>query len=252
MFVLDSLAAWVGMSPLVLCAAVLISTVGVAVQGTIGFGFGLLSVPTLALMHPGLAPVPQLLLALPLAVQMAWQERAGIDWTGFGLITAGRFPGTAIGIGLVGTLAQGALDLVMAGIVALAVVAAAARARVVPGRMARFLAGVASGVMSYVSAIGGPPVALLYRDASGPTLRATLAMVFTVGLVITLVGRAVVGQISEADLRVSAVLAPSVVVGLWVSRGLVGRVEGARLRGAVLVASGLAAAGLAARTLIAG
>ena len=40
--------------------------------------------------------------------------------------------------------------------------------------------------MSYVSSIGGPPLALLYRDAQGDSLRSTLAFIFAVGHVLTI------------------------------------------------------------------
>ncbi|MEZ4432884.1 MAG: sulfite exporter TauE/SafE family protein [bacterium] len=252
MSVFDSLASFVGVPPAPLVAAFVISFFAAAVQGTIGFGYGLISVPTLALLHPALAPVPQLVCAMPLVLHMAWRERAGIDWSGFGWITVGRFPGTAAGVLMVGALDPRSLDLVMAGIIAVAVAASVSRARAVRVRGAPFWAGLASGLTSYVSAIGGPPVALLYRDATGPTLRATLAAVFAVGLVITIAGRVLVGQLAEVDLRVSAVLLPGVLLGSWASGALTGRVEGPRLRAAVLWGSGLASVALAARTLLGG
>lgn len=252
MSLLESLITFAGVPVGSLVAAFVISFFAAAVQGTIGFGYGLISVPTLALLHPALAPVPQLICAMPLVLHMAWRERAGIDWLGFGWITVGRFPGTAAGVLMVGALDPRSLDLVMAGIIALAVAASVSRARAVRLRGAPFWAGLASGLTSYVSAIGGPPVALLYRDATGSTLRATLAAVFAVGLVITIAGRVLVGQLAEVDLRVSAVLLPGVLLGSWASGALLGRVEGPRLRAAVLWGSGLAAVALAARTLLGG
>lgn len=246
----DSLLAFTGVPLGTLAVAFVISTVAATVQGTIGFGFGLLSVPTLALLHPSLSPVPQMVIVLPMVLRMAWRERGGIDWSGFGLIIAGRFPGAAIGVLLVSLFDRAVLDLTIAGIIGAAVAAAATSASVEPRRVTRFGAGVLSGVTSYVAAIGGPPIALVYRDAAGPTLRATLAMVFVVGMSITLTSRTVAGQISEADLRVAAALAPSVLIGLVASRGLVGRLEGRPLRLAVLAAAGLAAVALAVRTLV--
>lgn len=245
----DVFTTFTGVPVGLLVAAFVISTAAATVQGTIGFGFGLLSVPTLALLHPALSPVPQMLIVVPLVLRMAWRERGGIDWAGFWLIVGGRFPGAAIGVLLVSLFSRTVLDLVIAGIIAAAVLAAATSASVEPRRATRFGAGVLSGVCSYVAAIGGPPIALVYRDASGPTLRSTLAMVFMVGMSITLTSRTLAGQISEADLRVAAVLAPSVLLGMALSRLLVGRVEGPALRTAVLAAAALAAVALTVRTV---
>lgn len=245
----DLLTDFTGVPVGLLVAAFVISTIAATVQSTIGFGFGLLSVPTLALLHPSLSPVPQMLIVVPMVLRMAWRERGGIDWSGFWLIVGGRFPGAALGVLLVSLFSRTVLDLVIAGIIGAAVVAAATSASVEARRVTRFGAGVLSGVCSYVAAIGGPPIALVYRDASGPTLRSTLATIFMVGTAITLSSRTLAGQITEGDLRVAAVLAPSVLLGLAFSRGLMGRLEGRGLRSAVLGVAGLAAVALAVRTL---
>ena len=48
-----------------LVIALVITAAGAFVQGTIGVGFGIVSVPLLSLINPVLAPVPQLLLVSP-------------------------------------------------------------------------------------------------------------------------------------------------------------------------------------------
>ena len=51
--------------PWALAAGVAVSFLAGVVQGTLGFGMGLVSVPILALVSPLLAPSPQVLLSLP-------------------------------------------------------------------------------------------------------------------------------------------------------------------------------------------
>ena len=48
--------------------AAMVTIAASAVQGTLGFGFGLLSVALLRLVHPDLAPVPQMVVSLVLVV----------------------------------------------------------------------------------------------------------------------------------------------------------------------------------------
>ena len=86
--------------------------------------------------------------------------------------------------------------------------------------------------MAMVSAIGGPPIALLYRNDAGPTVRANLGLVFAVGLSITISVRAAAGEVSWDEVIIGAALLPAVWLGLRVSRHLIPRVDGARLRNA--------------------
>lgn len=250
---LDLLTTFTGVPLGALLAAMAITAVAATLHGTVGLGFGMVSVPTLAMLDPRLSPVPQMLVVLPLILRMAWHERGGIDWRGFGLIAVGRLPGAALGVWLVERFARPGLELLIAAIIGGAVLLSVAAGRgAAPQRATgglRVAAGMASGVGSYIAGIGGPPIALLYRHATGPTLRSTMAMVFLVGLSITLVTRTAAGHISTSDLRVALVLLPAVGVGLRISHALKPRVEGPRLKVAVLVVSGAAALALALRAL---
>ena len=49
-------------------------------------------------------------------------------------------------------------------------------------------AGIASGIMGTATAIGGPPMAVVYQHEGGPRARGTLAAFFTVGAVISAIG----------------------------------------------------------------
>lgn len=68
------------------------------VQGTTGVGFALIVAPTLAFAVPDLLPACLLMLMIPLNVYVAWRERAALDHSGAGWITAGRFLGTFGGL----------------------------------------------------------------------------------------------------------------------------------------------------------
>ena len=64
---------------LVALAAVI---VGAVAQGSVGFGFGMLAAPVLALVDEELVPGAVLLLGLTVAVAIAWSERGALDWLG--------------------------------------------------------------------------------------------------------------------------------------------------------------------------
>ncbi|MCH7845622.1 MAG: sulfite exporter TauE/SafE family protein [Acidobacteria bacterium] len=73
--------------------ALVITLAAALIQGVVGVGFAMVSVPLLALIDPRLAPVPQLLIAIPMTMTMAWRERGYIELQRITWIIVGRFPG---------------------------------------------------------------------------------------------------------------------------------------------------------------
>jgi uncharacterized membrane protein YfcA len=230
--------------------AFVVSFVAAALHSTVGFGFALLSVPILSLLNPLFAPVPQLLVVFPLTLAIVWRERHAVEVRSTLWIFAGRVPGALIGVALLKLLSTAALDVLMSFMVVAGVGIVVSRGtfRRTPTR--EFGAGVASGTMAMVSAIGGPPIALLYRNDAGPTVRANLGLVFAVGLCITISVRAVAGEVSWDEVAIGAALSPAVWLGLRASRSLIPRVDGPRLRNAIVLIAGAAALLLLARGLL--
>jgi uncharacterized protein len=236
-----------------LAVGVAVTLAASTLQGTLGFGFAMLSVPILAAVDPALAPVPQLMVTVPLVFGMAWRERHAADLRGAAWVLLGRFPGAALGLMLVTVASRMVLDLVIAGIVFSGVIASVGRfSSITPTKPLQCLAGIVSGCSAYVSSIGGPPLALLYRNSAGPALRSTLAVIFSFGLMITIGTRLAAGHMGWQDAQVALCLMPGVFGGLLISRRLTGKVEGARLRGAVLGVVALSALALVARALLRG
>jgi uncharacterized membrane protein YfcA len=236
--------------PWILVVAFVITIVAGLVQGTIGFGLSVVSVPVLSLMDRDLAPVPQLLIAFPLAVAMVWREWRHVDLSGVGWVMAGRVPGALLGVVLLKAFSEASLDLLIAGLVlaGVAFVGSGVVMRLNP--VTKLAAGVASGVMGLVASVGGPALALLYREVPGGTLRSSLNAIFAVGIVFSIGVRAFAGEIAASDLKVAALLLPAAFLGLWLSRFSTDRIEGAALKNAVLVVSALAATGLLLRSVL--
>ena len=219
-----------------------ISFIAAALHSTVGFGF--------ALLNPLFAPVPQLLGVWPLTIAIVWRERHAVEARSTLWIFAGRIPGALIGVALLKLLATAALDVLMSLMVMTGVLLVVSRGsfRRTPAR--EFGAGVASGTMAMVSAIGGPPIALLYRNDEGPTVRANLGLVFAIGLSITISVRAAAGEVSWDEVLIGVALLPAVWFGLRASRSLIPRVDGPRLRNAIVVVAGSAAVLLLARGVL--
>ena len=92
-------------------------------------------------------------------------------------------------------------------------------------------------------------MALLFQRERAETIRATLGVVFTVGVVVTIVGRAVSGLITADDVAIAALLFPAMVAGYLISIPLTTRVSERFVRNGILAGSTAAAAGLIVRAI---
>lgn len=232
---------------LVACAVTLVAAL---IQGTIGFGYAVLAVPVLSLVDPRLAPVPQILTALPLSLWAFAREWRAVDWRGAIWVLVGRIPGALLGAFSLALSTQRTLDFLIGASVLAAVALLATELRLKRSPWVDCAAGTFGSFSGYVSGISGPPIALLFRDSSGPALRATLGLIFTFGIVLTVGLRASTGHISLQDGWVAAVLLVPMLIGMRLSRHLHGLVQGPTLRRALLATSAIAAFGLMGRALL--
>jgi uncharacterized membrane protein YfcA len=190
---------------------------GAAIQGSIGFGYALVAAPVFALVLPSALPATLLLLAIPLTAAMAVRERAHVDIPSFVIITTGRAVGAVIGVAILLAVPSDFLSILFGSMIMLGASLSAFRPTIEAGARARFAAGVASGAMGTSAAIGGPPLALVYRDRPGPELRSTLALSFLVGMAFSLTGLAVAKQLHGWHALLALVLLPPLLLGLAVS-----------------------------------
>jgi uncharacterized membrane protein YfcA len=209
-------------------------TIGALVQGSVGFGANIVAVPVIALFEPDALPATLALVVIPLVAVMAVRERHAVDRAGVTWITVGRVPGTVVGAAVVAVISADTLSVLLGAGVLLAVVMSALTTTIPVNRVTATSAGFASGAMGTATAIGGPPLALLYQHHEGPVLRATLAVSFAIGTVLSLVGLAIAGAIEPWHVLLALALVPGLLTGFALSRLLVHRLDRAWLRPAVL------------------
>lgn len=215
------------------------------VQGAVGFGFAVVCVPILTLVNPLMAPIPQLILAFPLTLFMALRERKFVNLKETGWLFVGR----VIGLGL-GLIVYEVANLNLLHLAIAAAVYAAAVFIAIPGSFRRtplitWACGVASGVMSITSAIGGPAIALLYKNESGAVIRANLAAIFAISVTLSITLLAVTGAMTWVDVQTAALFFPPMALGLYLSKYWAHRVDRGAIRvlmvGLALVAASLLA-----------
>lgn len=237
--------------PDVLAIGVAVTFVAAAVQGTVGMGFALVSVPLLSLVHPALAPEPQILMVFPLLCVMAWRERHSVELSGIGWILIGRVPGALFGLVLLKLFVGWALDLLLGLMVLIGVLILVLADRFAERTPSwQFGAGFLSSTMSLVSSIGGPPIALLYRNDPGPTVRSNLSAVFAFGCVLTITARVLGNELTWDHVLTAIWMFPGVVLGFLVSKRMVKLVDARGLRPWILGLSSLACIGLLVRAVL--
>jgi len=224
--------------------------VGALVQGSVGLGVGLVAAPVVTLAFPSLMPGAILVVAALLPLATLAQEIRHADLHGLGWAFGGRLVGTPLGVLVVATVPARALG-VLVGLVVLAAMAGTAWSASVPRNPATLAtAGLVAGATGTASSIGGPPLALLYQRESGPRVRATLAIFFTVGAVLSLVTLAAVGQLPRAQVTAGLELTPFVLAGFLMAGPLRRFLDDGRLRTGILVVVGFSAVSLIVRSLI--
>jgi uncharacterized membrane protein YfcA len=237
-------------TPLAAVLAATVAALGAIVQGSVGFGLGMLGAPILLLIDPRLVPGPLLVTAGVLITLLTRREWRDIRFGDLAWSVPGRIVGTAAAVVFLGVIPPDRIEVAL-GIMVLLAVGVSASGIAVPLTPRTFLgAGALSGFFGTATAIGGPPIALLYQRERGPVVRGTLSAFFVFGVVISLTGLALAGRFGEAQIRLSLVLIPGVLVGYALSTRLSRLLDRGWTRPAILVASSVAGAIVVVRHLL--
>jgi uncharacterized membrane protein YfcA len=239
-----------GLSVAVAVACVTVVYVGSVVQASIGVGLGMLASPMLAIADPDFIPAAIVITVIPLTVSIGWAERTHIDVRGFVLAVLGRLPGVVVGAVVAAVFSDDLLALLVAGSVLAAVAVSTTSTRFEPTDPALTAAGFASGLTGTATGVGGPPMALVYQHSDPATMRSTISAFFAVGAAMSVAALAIAGEVGRRQIELSAMLLPSVILGVLTARLVKGRLDPKVLRPAVLAVCTLAAVTLLVRTFV--
>ena len=224
-----------------IAAVALATLIGASIQGSIGFGMNLVTVPVLALALPDALPATAVLFGVPISIAMVRHEGHAVDRPGIFWILAGRVPGTIAGAIVVASVSTEALKIVIGISVMLAVLASVAAPPIPLSPATQFASGAVSGTTGTAAGIGGPPIALLYQHHPGPTMRATLATSFLFGTILSTATLAIAREVSIADCVLAAALVPLIICGTWIGRQAHDVLDRQWLRPAVLTFAAISA-----------
>lgn len=240
------------MSPadyVILAVAVCAAT---AIQGSIGFGAGLIAAPVIALIAPDLLPALVVLLACLVTLLVTIRDRTSLDLRGAAWALVGRIPGSVLGAWLAVAMSTAALSWLVAASVLIGVGSAYLGWRPAPTRPALITAGGLSGIMGTATAIGGAAMAIVWQGQPPARLRATMSAFFLVGSIVSVLLLTVAGAVTTTTLTAFLWLAPVVLLGFAVSRLLNRFLDARRLRRVALAAASGGAVLLIVRLAVGG
>jgi len=223
---------------------------GALVQGVVGFGIALVAAPVLILVDPRLVPAGMLVVSCVAPWATLVQEWRHIDWRGFRWAMVGRLVGTGAGVWLVAVLSSNGIGVAVAVMVLLAVAVSVSGIHVAINRPRLVVAGLLGGVGGTATAIGGPPMAVLYQHQDGPTIRATLAAFFAVGQLVSLVALLASGVVDPRAAWTGVLLVPGTLLGAYLARRWRHHIDAGRTRPAVLAVASVSAVALVVRALL--
>jgi uncharacterized protein len=239
-----------GASAGVVAALAVVVLLGATMQGLVGLGLNLVSAPIITLVSPSLMPELPLVLAVLLPFFTLARSHEEIDWRGLAWVLPFRVPGVALGVLFLALFSDRAVAIAVAVMVLVAVALSLAPLEVPVRRGTLGLAGLLSGLAGTATSIGGPPVALLYQHRSPQQIRSTLAVVFTVGAGMSLVGIWLSGHLDTHALPMALLLVPCLVVGAWAGARLQPVLADRHVRYGVLAICAASALVLLVRSLL--
>ncbi|MCO6046712.1 sulfite exporter TauE/SafE family protein [Aeoliella sp. ICT_H6.2] len=240
-----------GVPVVYLLVGIAATTVGAIVQGSVGFGLAVVSAPILLMVAPQFVPGSLMLSATVLTLMMFFRERHAVVKREVFISATARLV-TTIPTAYVVSIIDQRLFSILFAVVILVAVSISLSGVALPFTTSNLvLASCVSGISNTVSAVGGPPMALVYQTQHGAHIRSTLSAIFAIGSTLSMICLAVVGEFTFHDILLGLMLMPGIFLGFAISRYTVRLIDQHTTRPAVLAIAGLSAVVILVRALMA-
>lgn len=228
----------------------LVLVVGAVTQSVAGFGLAVVGAPFIVLLAPPLIPGALLVTSVLMPVVELVRRPGEVQRPVLGWALAGRLLTMPLGVWLVAASPTTVIEIVVGGMVLVAVLGSLTRLQVRAEPRTALVAGLLTGISGTAASIGGPFLGLVLQHERPAAVRSTLAGFFVVGSLTSLLGLAVAGQLHVEQVLVGLLWVPFVLVGLVLSVPLRRRIDAGRMRQAVLCMAAVAGVLVLARGLL--
>ena len=190
-----------------------IVVVGSFLQAATGLGGGLIMVPLLLMISFDFVPAAVLVASFFLSLTMMLEERDAIDKTNLSVIIVALLVGSFVGGLVLYNIAFEDFVHLFAWVLLFAVmISLFPKSEKIP-RPLILLASVISGFMGTVAGVGAPLLALLFQFQKPKTIRATLALLYVVSIVMMLSVLYVINRFHWYEFSLGILLLPGIFIG---------------------------------------
>ncbi len=201
-----------------LMLASLVVLFAAVLQTSVGFGFGMLAAPLLALVDLQLVPGPLIFVGMFLTAALALDGRAAIQRSEVLSMLPALAVGSVLGALFLSVVPGDAHGIVFAVLILAAVAVTATGFRVALTRASLAVSGFSAGLIGTTSGVYGPPLAVLYQREVLAKTRATVGMILTAAAVLSLTALAFAGQFDVHAVVLGLSLTPGTAIGFFVAR----------------------------------
>ncbi|MGI9455435.1 MAG: TSUP family transporter [Aeoliella sp.] len=201
-----------------LIVALVVTFLGALVQGSVGFGLAVIAAPVLLVVNPEFVPGSMLIAALVLCGLLAVREKHSIIRKEVVVSSVSRLVTTVPTALLISHVDTQTFSIVFALVVIVAVGISFSGYHLPLTMTNLTIASAVSGITNTISAIGGPPMAMVYQDQRGDHIRATLSVIFAIGTLFSITCLAWVDEFHWRDVALGLALLPGILAGFALSR----------------------------------
>jgi len=211
------LSEFITLGELIPC--LLVVTFAAIIQMSVGMGFGMLASPIIALIKPEIVPGCIVLIGLSVALSGAWRERQNIAANELKLGIGGRIVGSLCALLILIQINDLRVFLFIFGVLMLIAISMTAS-----GMCIRFTdrnlfgLSVVSGLMGSITAVGAPPMAIIYHQRPPANVRPTLNAFFASGCVLAIFTLSISGWFGLVDIVATLFLFPAMLLGIYLSK----------------------------------
>ena len=215
-----------------------------------GQGLGMIGAPAVAILAPSHLPATLLLVGLVVGLGAISLDLSAVNWREARPVLAGRAVGGFLGAAIAAMVVDPAVfSVVVAVIILIAIALTLSGLKVAITPVSLSIAGMSAGVMGTLTAVGAPPMAILYAGEEAKRSRAMQNLFFLWGMMWSIGSLTALGLVDLSDLILAVTLAPAAVLALFVSRPVARLMDGRSIKPYALGASGIGALTLLWRAL---
>ena len=224
---------------------------GAILQRLSGQGFGMIAAPIVALMAPDFLPASLLLIGIIVGLSSSIFDLEAINKTDIAPGFIGRALGAVIAAWIAvrinsPELLGGLVAIIVYIAIALSILGLTARIRPI----SLIIAGISAGIMGTLTAVGAPPMAILYQNTEARRSATTQNLFFCFGMVVSVSALAWQGLVGLNHVTFAVLILPGAVLGLIAARPLKGWISKSAIRPISLGLAGCAATILLLKSLI--